>query len=249
MGSVYRVEQLSTGRPRALKVMHPGLLQDAAQRQRFAHEARASGLADSPHIVDVVAAGVDEGSGIPWLAMELLSGDTLAAVLQQRDTLPRAEVRALFAQLGHALGRAHRVGVVHRDLKPDNLFLAPGRTPSEPFFLKVLDFGIAKVVQDSAAGNTRALGTPLWMAPEQATTGGRITPATDVWPLGLIAYQCLTGRHFWRAADDPKLAGVGVLKEIAVDPLPKASARAAEQGRAGLLPLGFDGWFARCVHR
>jgi serine/threonine protein kinase len=249
MGSVYRVEQLSTGRQRALKVMHPGLLQDAVQRQRFAHEARASALADSPHMVDVVAAGVDEGSGIPWMAMELLPGETLSVVLSRRDTLPRAEVRGLFEQLGQALGSAHRAGVVHRDLKPDNLFLATARAPSEPFFLKVLDFGIAKVVLDSAAGNTAALGTPLWMAPEQATTGGLITPATDVWPLGLIAYQCLTGRHYWRAAEDPRAAGVGVLKEIVVDPLPQASARAGEQSRAGLLPLGFDAWFARCVCR
>jgi len=120
-----------------------------------------------------------------------------------------------------------------------------------PFTVKVLDFGIAKAVADNAtaAKVSRTIGSPLWMAPEQAQLGARLTPATDVWPLGLIVFYLLTGKYYWRAPN----AGAGdlmmVLNEVMLMPLDPASARAAEYGLATALPAGFDGWFARCVDR
>ena len=248
MGAVWIAEQLSTGKERALKVMHPQMVADPRLRERFAQEARIGARVESDHIVEVVAAGVDAQSGAPWLAMELLKGETLAARLD-RGPLDRPAALEMFAQLGHALSAAHDARIVHRDLKPDNLFLATPRRPGVPFTVKVLDFGIAKLVLESHSKHTASIGTPLWMAPEQTEIGKPIVPATDVWAIGLIAYQVLTGRHYWISANTENTGALQLMREVLMDPLEPASARAARYGVAQLLPEGFDEWFSRCVHR
>jgi serine/threonine protein kinase len=249
MGAVYVAEQLSTGKPRALKLMHAQLVADARSRARFEQEARIGATLDSDHIVEVVGAGIDDASGTPWLAMELLKGEDLAALVERRGALAPAEVAAVFEQLGHALGAAHAAKIVHRDLKPENVFLAIARRRDVPFTVKLLDFGIAKVVQESRASTTQAMGSPLWMAPEQTEATG-ISPATDVWALGLLAYHLLTGEYFWRAARvQDGTAMMQLLREILVEPIASASVRAQEDGVFARLPQGFEGWFARCVAR
>lgn len=127
MGAVYVVRQQSTDKLRALKVMHPQLVPDEKSRQRFVGEARVGARIESEHVVEVLAAGVDEETGVPWLAMELLDGVDLGDLSRHRGPLAAGEVRDAFAQLGHALGTAHAQGIVHRDLKPENLFLARSR--------------------------------------------------------------------------------------------------------------------------
>src|SRR5262249_13188109 len=144
-------------------------------------------------------AGVDAQTGIQWLAMELLEGEDLAAYVRRRGPLPAGEVYDIFAQLCHALGAAHTIPVVHRDLKPANVFLARSHQEGERVLVKVLDFGIAKVVSPVELSTTSTIGTPLWMAPEQSTDGGRVAPQTDVWALGLIAFYLFTGQPYWRA--------------------------------------------------
>ena len=250
MGAVYVVEQLSTSGLRALKVMHGELSADAKSRERFDQEARLGGMIASEHVVKVIQAGVDEATSMPWLCMELLDGEDLATSLERRGALSRAEVATLFEQACHALALAHRVPIVHRDLKPENLFLSRPLGPGVPFSVKILDLGIAKLVHESrGATSTAAMGTPLWMAPEQADTAGAITPATDVWALGLIAFRALTGRHFWSAANVESASVRMVFAEVLTAPIPPASARAAELGVGALLPPGFDAWFAHCVTR
>ncbi len=246
MGAVYVVEQLSTGAQRALKVMHPKLAEDAKIRERFMQEARIGSQIDSDHVVEVVAAGVDDELGAPYLVMELLKGEELGDLLARLGPLPLCDVAEVLAQVGHALARAHARGIVHRDLKPENLFVASGRRREAPFTVKILDFGIAKLVEDQQGRATQPLGTPLFMAPEQAERSGRLSPATDVWALGLIAFFMLTGRDFWLGARESLSA---LLREISVDPIPWASERAAELGAADALPAGFDDWFARTVAR
>src|SRR5207247_2317711 len=130
--------------------------------------------------------------------------------------------------LCHAVGAAHAVGVVHRDLKPENVFLAASRQADVPFVVKVLDFGIAKVVAEGTKHDTLAIGTPLWMAPEQTTPSAEIDPRTDVWALGLIAFKLLTGKSYWRAAHDEASSAVTLLREIVLEPLAPASARAGQ---------------------
>lgn len=250
MGAVYVVEQLSTGRKRALKLLLPSLLQDEKSRERFEQEARVASRIQSDHVVEVVAAGVDAASGAPWLAMELLEGETLADRLARTGPMRPAEVLEVLRQLCHALGAAHAAGLVHRDIKPENIYLAAPRREGIPFTLKILDFGIAKLTEDvrGQGGATGAIGSPLWMAPEQASSAG-VGPPADVWALGLVVFHCLTARNYWRSASAPDATLQGLLKEVMFDPLAPASLRAAELGAAGLLPPSFDEWFARTVVR
>src|SRR4051794_30093587 len=124
MGALYVVQQISTGSPRALKLMHPQLVREPRLRQRFEQEARVGARIESEHVVQVLGAGVDEATGMPFLVMELLGGQDLSRAIELRGPLPPAEVRDVFAQFTHAIAAAHRVGIVHRDLKPENIFLA-----------------------------------------------------------------------------------------------------------------------------
>jgi len=248
MGTVYEAVQLSTGRRRALKVLHRRSAPDDPNSQRFLEEARVKSRVDSEHMVDVVVAGVDHASGSLWIAMELLEGETLADRLLELapgDPLPSEEAWRLLGQLCRGLARAHQQGVVHRDLKPANVFLARGA--NGPVTVKLLDFGIAHIM-GTTYGNSLAIGTPLWMAPEQVTRG-EITPATDVWAVGLIAFRLFTGRNYWLHALPGDQTIHGLLDEITAEPLVSATARAEAHGFSRDLPERFDAWFARCVAR
>ena len=248
MGAVYVAEQRSTGAMRALKLLHPQYVQDDAMRRRFEQEARAGARIESDYVVTVIGAGVDVATGMPWIAMELLEGEDLGDHVARVGSVPLADAREILRMLCHAVAAAHDAGIVHRDLKPENVFLAKSRRPGEAFTVKVLDFGIARVAADVLATGTAALGTPLWMAPEQTTRGPKIAPPTDVWALGLIAYYLLTGAWYWRTAhlDSPSITEF--LRELTLEAIDPPSVRAAELGRGGL-PSGFDAWFVRCVAR
>ncbi|MSP23840.1 MAG: serine/threonine protein kinase [Myxococcales bacterium] len=241
MGAVYEVIQLDTRRRRALKTMLPSLVADPELRARFKLEATITGDVRSDHLVDVIDAGVDERTSTPFIVMELLEGDDLGGILRDRGRLPASEVATLLFQAALALDRTHAANIVHRDLKPENLFVSHSDdgTPR----LKILDFGIAKVVAESTlARTTRALGTPLYMAPEQISGDGTIGPAADLYTLAHIAYALLTGRAFH---DDEAEAGKGVypllLKIMAPRVGGSACARAASRGVE--LPAAFDAWF------
>lgn len=251
MGAVYSVEQLSTGKRRALKVMQPQLIPDARARERFVLEARIGSQIESEHVVDVVASGIDEPTGMPWIAMELLEGVDLADFVRQRGTLSPQEAYEVLTQLCDGLGAAHARGIVHRDLKPENIFIATSRRRGAPFIVKILDFGISKVTQENqtSATGTSAMGSPLWMAPEQTESGTRLRAATDVWAIGLLAFWMLTGRTYWRAGNQAEVALTPVFTEVLVLPIEPASVRAAQLGVAHLVPPAFDAWFLRCLAR
>ena len=257
MAVVYRATHTGTGKPCALKVVHPHLVTRRELVDLFVREAQITGrIGNNPHIVDVFDAGADEARGIPFIAMELLAGETLAAVIETRGGLPRPLLRALMEQLADALDQAHRAGVIHRDLKPSNLFLTTDRR-GEPL-LKVLDFGIAKVLEQEAARTATQIGTPAYAAPEQmgptlrrvaeqqgVTIASQIAPSTDVWALGLIAFELFTGLptgHFWGVDSLAELPAKVVLEQAE-----SATSRAGD--RAPNLPAGFDAWFARCMRR
>src|SRR5262249_51675124 len=131
MGAVYVVKQVSTGEERALKVMHPLLVNNAEARQRFEQEARVAWRVASEHVVEIHAAGVDEGSGVPFIVMELLRGEDLATRVERSGPLSLGQTRELFRQVCHAIAAAHAKGIVHRDLKPSNVFLAEGNGAPE----------------------------------------------------------------------------------------------------------------------
>ncbi len=251
-GSLYVVEQLSTSKQRALKLMLPELVAQPSSRRRFEQEAKIAARIQSDHVVESIASGVDAATGTPWLVMELLEGEDLAAYNLKKKRLPPSEVLEIFSQVCHALGEAHRQGIVHRDLKPENIFLATARRRGVPFMVKLLDFGIARILAESqtvSGATSSGIGTPMWMAPEQTIPGGPVSPATDVWPLGLIAFRLLTGYLFWKAPYDPGASVMMLMAEAFMHPLPSASDRADHYKCKDRLPAGFDAWFAKCVAR
>jgi eukaryotic-like serine/threonine-protein kinase len=248
MGAVYVAEQLSTGSLRALKILHRDLAADEAELQRFLNEARLTARIPSDHVVQVLGAGRD-ADGAPWLAMELLEGESLAARVRRDGRLAPGAVQEVFAQLCHALGAAHAASIVHRDVKPENVFLAVPRREGPRFTLKVLDFGIAKLVAQVRRTATVPVGTPLWMAPEQSEVNPEIGPATDVWALGLLAFYLLTGKSYWLSGHAAQAGVSAFLRELLYEPLPAPSERARALQCADVLPAGFDDWFACCVCR
>ncbi len=248
MGAVYVAEQLSTGKLRALKLMLPQLVNDPRMRERFVLEAKVGARIESDHVVEVLGAGIDTEYEVPWLAMELLQGETLERRIERSGPVSVSELIEIFSQLGHALNAAHSVGIVHRDLKPENVFLSVPRREGVPFTVKVLDFGIAKMMAEQSTHTTQAIGSPLWMAPEQGNVEASVTPATDVWSLGLLAFYALTGTYFWKGAHAETPNPMSIVLEVCYDPLPTASERAREWG-APPLPPEFDEWFSHCVVR
>jgi len=239
MGVVYEVVHLETERTRALKVMHDSAVDSPDLRERFRREARVTSRVESEFIVEVFDAGVDESTGAPFLVMEMLRGEEFGRLLRDRGRFSPSDVVTYLGQVARALDRTHAAMIVHRDLKPANLFLTL-REDGTPR-VKVLDFGIAKLLAEGDSQGTQSLGTPLYMSPEQLSAQSRVTAAADVYAFGLIAYTLLVGTPYWEV--ERHSAGGLVAFAVLASNGPKVSAvaRAAEKGVA--LPSAFDAWF------
>ncbi|MGE5185261.1 MAG: serine/threonine-protein kinase [Acidobacteriota bacterium] len=194
MGRVYKGEHTGIGRAVAIKVLHAQLGRNKEATQRFQREALASGRLDHPNIVGVSDFGVlDDGS--LYLVMEALEGESLGKRLERDKRIPWPEALAITRGVLAGLRHAHDKGVVHRDIKPDNIFLA---RKDGDIVVKILDFGIAKLYAGNAddPASTRAgltVGTPAYLSPEQAV-GGAITPAADLYSTSVVLYEMLVGR-------------------------------------------------------
>ncbi|XXY22149.1 serine/threonine-protein kinase [Sorangium sp. So ce216] len=191
MGSIWVADRLSLKAQVAVKFMSPELAEDAGYVERFRREAVAAAQITSPHVAQVLDHGLTS-EGMPYIAMELLRGEDLRARIRRLGPLPLPEVARIVAQAAKALGQAHRLGIVHRDIKPDNLFLTEvdGET-----FVKVLDFGIAKRARDLRVTTTgNVVGTPLYMSPEQLISAKDLDFRADLWSLGVVAYHAITGQ-------------------------------------------------------
>jgi serine/threonine-protein kinase len=244
MGTVYEVVDERTKRSRALKTMLPHVVLDSDLRRRFADEATVTASITSEHIVQVLDAGVDDPSGLPFLVMELLVGEDLGTRLERCGRLSATETTILLYQLTLALERTHDAGIVHRDLKPENLFVTAYDDGSP--HLKVLDFGIAKVIAESGkAKTTRNVGTPLYMSPEQVRGDGRINGRADLYSVGHIAFALLTGHAYFEPEETRLSSAEGLLLSIVTGAPEPASVRAAAYGVT--LPPGFDAWYARAT--
>jgi serine/threonine protein kinase len=243
---LYEVEHVRTGEHLAMKVLRGRARQDPQALQRFKQEARAVSQIKSEHVVRVIDADtapeLDDG---PFLVMELLRGSNLEVHATRNGPLDPTFVLRILTEVGSVVSQAHRNGIVHRDLKPENLFLhdrADGTT-----ITKVLDFGISKFAAateaDAAVTSTGAvLGTPLYMAPEQANgENDAIGPATDIWAIGLIAIRLLAGESYW---GEPTMAEL--IAKITVRPLVPPSKRWPDEPR---MTPALDAWFLRSCAR
>jgi eukaryotic-like serine/threonine-protein kinase len=243
MGSVYEAIHVETHRRCALKVMLPSLVRDAEMLARFKLECTVASNFDSEHIVQVLDAGVDAKSGLPFLVMELLQGQELFTVVEQRGALPPQEVVTYLHQVALALEKTHAAGVIHRDLKPENLFVTT-RDDGSPR-VKILDFGIAKVVSRQDRITQSFMGTPLYMAPEQLTLEGELSVKTDNYALGQLAFTFLVGVPYWDLESQRDLGIYKLVATIARGAPEPASARAIRYGAH--LDRDFDEWFRRAT--
>ena len=190
MGEVYHADQPSIGRAVAIKVLHPHLTRGGDTAQRFQQEARAAARLQSPHIVQIFNYG-DMGEGAMFMAMEYLAGRTLAELIRAEAPLEPGRAVKIARQCCEALQEAHEAGIVHRDLKPSNLMLV--ERSKDPEFVKVLDFGVAKLEGGAMTQEGAMLGTPQYMSPEQLRSEA-IDGRSDLYALGVILYEMLGTR-------------------------------------------------------
>lgn len=199
MGVVWAARHTVTRKAVALKMLKPEKAGDAVVRQRFVREARAASAVQHPNIIEIHDV-IELEDGAPAMIMDLLEGESLGALLERAPKLSIERLAPIMLQVVSAVGTAHAAGVVHRDLKPDNIFLVhQGGSVS----VRVLDFGIAKVLPGGGLAavsgeltNTGALlGTPYYMSPEQIFGERSVGPAADVWAIGVMLYECLSGRR------------------------------------------------------
>ena len=196
MATVYLAEHVDIRRPCAIKVLHAESVDKPDVVERFLQEARAASVIGHENVVEITDYGRSD-DGHVFLVMEMLVGEDLADMLEREGPIPWSRARPMLLQICSALAAAHTKGIIHRDLKPENIFRIERKATRD--FIKVLDFGIAKVTSESAA-STRALtqtgmifGTPEYMSPEQAE-GRKVDPRTDIYSLGVIIYRLLTGK-------------------------------------------------------
>ncbi len=244
MAAVYEAEHINIGKKVAIKVLAAELTNSNVVIERFFREARAAASVKSPYIVDVHDSGRLE-DGRPFIAMELLEGESLYdRMARQRLIEPKATVR-IIGQVAKGLMKAHAAGIVHRDLKPENIHLCKGEDGEE--IAKILDFGLAKFyapveADEKTARLTRegaVFGTPAYMSPEQVKGHGNVDQRADLWALGCMAFECLTGRPVWNTDQGVAMT----FAAIAASPLPTPSHLRPD------LPRAFDTWFRKALER
>ncbi|MFC1641863.1 serine/threonine-protein kinase [Myxococcota bacterium] len=247
-------EETNTARRVTLKLLWPQMLSVPGAFDNCVLEARNAARMNSQHVVQVLDAGVDESRGVPFLVIERLVGTDFRTLVSQTGPLGSEHTVQYLGQAAQGLDGAHAcvdsagrpAPIVHQALKPDNLFLTQ-REDGSPL-VKILDFGIAKALSQTADLSTESRDTPHFMAAEQLSRRP-VTPATDLWALGLIAFYFLAGRNYWTTTQDKDDSWPRLSAEVLSRPIVPPSARAREFGGRVVLPNAFDEWFVLCVNR
>jgi len=238
MAAVWRAEHLTLSSSVAIKLVPREHGANDEARARFLLEAQAAAALRGTHVVQILDYGLHHDV-VPYIVMELLEGETLAQRLErQRGRLPPSQVYRILTHVARAVSKAHAIGIIHRDLKPENIFLAKN---DDEEIAKVLDFGIAKITKQvpllSDTGAGTMLGTPSYMSPEQVHGNRPVDCRTDIWSMGVIAFECVCGRLPF-----PATARGELVLQICSDPLPIGS------DIADVL-TEFDRWFERAANR
>ena len=244
MAAVYEAEHVHIGKKVAVKVLAAELANSAIVIERFVREARAAASVKSPYIVEVYDSGRLE-DGRPFITMELLEGESLYDRMARVRLIDTRTTVHIIGQVAKGLMKAHAIGIVHRDLKPENIHLCKGEDGEE--IAKILDFGLAKfyspvMTDEKTARLTRegaVFGTPAYMSPEQVKGQGSVDHRADLWALGCMAYECLTGRPVWNTEQGVAMT----FAAIAAAQLPIPSRMRPD------LPPSFDAWFKRALER
>ncbi len=220
-GSVYRARQELIGRDVAIKVLHDYLVSDEEFVKRFKQEAKAASRLNHPNIITIYDFGIIPLGRRPYIAMDLLNGTPLSEIISQSDHIPIDTIIPIFKMVCQALSEAHSQGVVHRDVKPENIVLV--ERSGKKFFPMVVDFGIARLIQEEsdAAKITRTgtvCGSPTYMSPEQCTSS-KVDHRSDIYSLGIVLFETLTGTVPFTAEELVKVMTMHLL-----DPAPTLSA-------------------------
>ncbi|WP_080682558.1 serine/threonine-protein kinase [Sorangium cellulosum] len=244
MAAVYEAEHIDIGKRVAIKVLAQELTTSAVVVERFLREARAAASIRSPFICDVYDSGkLDDGR--PFLVLELLEGESLYERMTVIRYLDPETTVTVVSQVCRGLTKAHAASIVHRDLKPENIFLT--KDEEGRLCAKILDFGLAKFYAPVDGGDAQArltregavFGTPAYMSPEQVRGQGAVDHRADLWALGCITYECLTGRTVWQTEQGVAMT----FAQIANAPLPQPSALRPD------LPPSFTVWFEKALDR
>ena len=225
MGVVYRVEHVRIGKLLAMKLLAGELSRNPEAVRRFKHEAQTASRLSSPNTVQVFDFGVADG--LTYLVMELVSGEDLGSLLRLEEIVEPHRLCRIVLQIANALGEAHQHGIVHRDVKPENIMLVKGKEGHE--IAKVFDFGLAKLREGLVEGPAMTtpgliMGTPYFMAPEQVR-GEVVDHRADIYALGAVMYRALTGRYPFDGASPIAVCA----KHLTEDPIPPATV-APERG-------------------
>jgi serine/threonine-protein kinase len=242
MATVYSAENVDIGKLVAVKILAEDLATSKTVNERFLREARTAAKIQSPYICEVYDVGMYQDR--PFIVMELLDGESLYDKLARERQLSIQDTLRISTQTAKGLKKAHEINVVHRDLKPENIFLTQGEDGAP--HTKLVDFGLAKFYEPhNDAANARLtkegalFGTPAYMSPEQAKGKGNVDQRSDLWALGCIVYEMLTGRTVW----DVEQGVAMILAQIASAQIPNARELRPD------LPAAFDAWLARALSR
>jgi eukaryotic-like serine/threonine-protein kinase len=241
MGAVWLADHTGLKTRVVVKFMHAGVDSTPSARARFSREASAAAQVKSPHVVQMLDHGVTD-DGVPFIVMEHLEGRDLGKVLKEEGALEPADVVVVVSQIAKALSKVHAAGLLHRDIKPDNIFVCD---TEDEIFVKLLDFGIVKKEvgegegsMDGSTNTGQVVGTPFYMSPEQVTAQKALDARSDLWALGVVAFEALTGK---RPFDGPSFGALAVL--IATGSPPKPTELNPD------LPKEVDAWFLKACAR
>ncbi|MBW2459555.1 MAG: serine/threonine protein kinase [Deltaproteobacteria bacterium] len=239
MGSIWVAADMRLHTQVAVKFLSPALAADKNTRARFEREGRLARQIESPHLVHTYSQGVLP-SGTPFIVMEWLEGESLNERLGRDGQLRPQDALSVVTQVCRALQKAHEVGVIHRDVKPDNVFVLRS---DRDILVKLLDFGVAKRLDDGSGVVTdvrETLGTPMYMSPEQLRHASKVDHRTDLWAVGVLAYRMLLGTPPFDAPDFPAMCRA--VCEATYEPPSRFDKR---------WPRALDAWFAHCfaLHR